>query len=86
MNGNTLIVPITDFLRRHKYYGDQLRHADGMTLTLDGWPYLDVKLNNRERNKALLEFVKTIDPKLFDNDEVWKAVAVRRNRKKPITL
>ncbi len=86
MNGNTLIVPITDFLRRHKYYDDQLHHADGMTLTLDGWPYLDVKLNNRERNKALLAFVKTIDPKLFANEKVWEEVAVRRNRKKPITL
>lgn len=85
MNGNTLVVPITDFIRNTKYYED-LAVRVNLTLTRDGRPYLDVKLNNQARNRKLLEFLNTIDPTLFANDEVWKAVAVRRNRKKPIRL
>lgn len=85
MNGNTLVVPITDFIRNTKYYEDLVAKVN-LTLTRDGWPYLDVKLNNQARNRKLLEFLDTIDPTLFANDEVWRAVAVRRNRKKPIRL
>lgn len=86
MNGNTLVVPITDFIRKTKYYEDLFPGIGEITLTRDGRPYLDVRLNNQARNRKLLEFLDTIDPTLFANDEVWKTVAVRRNRKKPIRL
>lgn len=86
MNGNTLIVPITDFVRKARYYADLLPKIDGMIITREGRPYMDVKLNNRQRNLALLKFLDTIDPNLFADDSVWKAVAVRRNRKKLVKL
>jgi len=41
---------------------------------------------NIKRNRGLLKLLNTWDGKLFDNDEIWKAVAVRRNCKKPIKL
>lgn len=87
MDTNTPIVPITDFIRRTKYYEDLLSDGvKGMVLTRDGWPYLEVKLTNQERNRRLLALVGTWKSTELDNDKVWKAVAVRRNRKKPIKL
>lgn len=87
MNGNTPIVPITDFIRRTKYYEDLL--TDGVheiTLTRDGWPFMEVRLTNQERNRRLLALVGTWKGTKLDDDKLWAKVFVRRNRKKPIKL
>lgn len=86
MNGNALIVPITDFIRRAKYYQDLMAKVAGITLTRDGRPYMDVKLNNQERNRRLLKFAGVWKGTRLDSDELWAKVFVRRNRKNPIKL
>lgn len=45
-----------------------------------------VRVTPEEKNRELLALQGTWDPKLFDNDAIWKAVTVRRNRKRPIKL
>lgn len=86
MNGNTLIVPITDFVRKSKHYADILPKVREMVITRDGRPYMDVKLTNEERNRRLLKFAGIWKGTELDNDELWAKVFVRRNRKKPIKL
>ncbi len=86
MNGNTLIVPITDFARHVSGYINSLPNVEEVVITRDSRAVATVKSTPREKNRALLKLQGTWDGSLFDNDEVWKAVAVRRNRKKPIRL
>ena len=45
---------------------------------------MDTKV--KEKNKKLLTLMGAWDGKLFGNDAVWKVVAIRRNRKKPIKI
>lgn len=86
MNGNAPIVSVTDFVRNFSDYLARLTSVDEIILTRDSRPVATVKSTPSEKNRALLKLVGTWDGSLFDNDAVWKAVAVRRNRKKPIKL
>jgi|GEM_PF-3550480 hypothetical protein len=86
MNATPLIIPITDFIRNTKYYSDLLPDVGTVTVTRDGRPYMDVKLNNIERNRRLLKFAGIWKGTGLDDDKLWAKVFARRNRKKPITL
>ncbi len=87
MNGNTTIAPITDFIRRTKYYEDLLcKNVREIVLTRDGWPFMEVKLTNQERNRRLLALAGTWKGTELDDDKLWAKVFVRRNRKTPIKL
>jgi hypothetical protein len=87
MNGNTLIVPISDFIRRVKYYEDLLPAVSGISLTRDGWSYMDVKLSNQARNRLLLKSAGAWEGTILDSDKLWNEVLSKRvNRRKPIKL
>lgn len=86
MNANAPIIPITDFLRKAKYYSDLLPDVDKLIVTRDGRPYMDINLSNQERNRRLLAFVGKWKGTSLDDDKLWAKVFVRRNRKKPVRL
>ena len=90
MNGNTTIVSTTDFLRNSGKYLNLIPRVEEMLLVRDGRKFATVKATPEEKNRELLKFLDTHDRSLWDDDKVWdkvwKAVAVRRNRKKPIRL
>ncbi|MEK7565715.1 MAG: hypothetical protein AAB506_01560 [Patescibacteria group bacterium] len=86
MNVNTPIIPVTDFVRNFASHMALLPRVQEIILTRDSRPVATLKATPEEKNRELLKFLKTIDGKLWKNDKVWKAVAVRRNRKEPIRL
>lgn len=86
MNANTPIVSVTDFGRNLSDYVNLLPRVEEIILTRDSRAVATVKSTAEEKNRALLKLQNTWDGSLFDNDKVWKAVAVRRNRKNPIKL
>lgn len=86
MDTNTPIVPVTDFVRNFAGYMASLPKLTEIILTRDSSPVAIIKATPEEKNRQLLNFLKTSDPSLWTNDKVWKEVAVRRNRKKPIRL
>lgn len=81
-----ITIPITDFLKKPGYFTDLLPNIEKISLMKDGRHIADIKASPEEKNKQLLELMGTFDKSLFANEEVWKAVSVRRNRKKPIKL
>lgn len=83
---DTQIVTITDFIRKFGEYAEMLPLMDKLILTRDGRPFATLKATPQEKNKRLLSLIKAWDGRLFGNDAVWKAVSVRRNRKKPIKI
>ena len=83
---DTKVMPITDFIRKFGEYADMLPLMDKFILTRDGRPFATLKATPQEKNKRLLSLRGAWDGRLFGNDAVWKAVAVRRNRKKPIKI
>lgn len=86
MNANTPIVSVTDFVRNFSDYVDLLPKVEEIILTRDSRAIATIKSTAEEKNRELLAFLGTWDPKLFANNEAWKAVAVRRNRKSPVKL
>lgn len=80
------IVPITDFIRRIGDYADMLPNVTKLIITRDGRPFATFQATPEEKNARLIKLFGTWKGSLFDNDMIWKAVAVRRNRKKPIKI
>lgn len=82
----TKTLTVTDFIRNLGVNLDLLPRITKMVLTRDGRPYAEIRLTPEERNRKFLQVLGTFDGRLFANDKVWKEVAVRRNRKKPIII
>lgn len=83
---DTIIIPITDFVRKFGAYANRLPSLEKIILTREGRPFAELKASPQEKNRKLIELIKSFDGKLFENEEVWKAVFTRRNRKKPIKI
>lgn len=83
---DTVIIPITDFVRKAGEYAARLPSLEKIILTKGGRPFAELKATPEEKNKKLIALIKSFDGKLFENEEVWKAVFTRRNRKKPIKI
>ena len=83
---DTVIIPITDFIRKFGQYADILANVDKLILTREGRPFATVEITAEEKNKKLLSLKNSWNGKLFENEEVWKAVLTRRNRRKPIKI
>lgn len=83
---DTIIIPITDFVRKAGEYADRLPSLEKIIITRGGRPFAELKASPQEKNRKLIELIKSFDSKLFENEEVWKAVFTRRNRKKPIKI
>ena len=82
----TRIIPVTDFIRNFGFYSDLLVEVDKLILTREGRPFATVETTPEEKNRKLLSLRGSWDGKLFENDAVWKAVLIRRNRKNPIKI
>lgn len=85
---DTKIVTITDFIRKFGEYADMLPKLDKIILTREGRPFATIKATPEEKNKQLLVWFEKWKGKGIDwgDDEFWKKVLTRKNRKKPITL
>ncbi len=83
---DTRIIPVTDFLRNARASLDLLSRIDKIILTREGRPFATMEITPEEKNKQLLALRGKWDGRLFDTPAIWKAVMVRRNRKKPIKL
>lgn len=83
---DTMIIPITDFVRKFGQYADKLSSLDKIILTREGRPFAELKSTPEEKNKKLLSFAGIWKGTKLDDDKLWKKVLVRRNRKKPIIL
>lgn len=81
----TKTLTVTDFVRNLGQNLDLLPSVSKIVLMREGRPYAEIKLTPEERNRKLLAVLGTFDEKLFENDRVWKDVAVRRNKKRPIS-
>ena len=82
----TRIIPVTDFIRNFGFYSDLLVEVDKLILTREGRPFATVETTPEEKNRKLLSLRGSWDGKLFEDDAVWKAVLIRRNRKNPIKI
>lgn len=80
------IVSTTDFIRNFGTYANLLPQVNELVLIRDGRRFATIKATPEEKNRELLSFLGSWDPKLFGNEKVWKAVMIRRDRKTPIKL
>lgn len=83
---DTIIIPVTDFIRKFGDYANRLPSLEKIILTREGRPFAELKLSPEERNRKLLSLRGSWDGKLFDNDKIWKAVLIRRNRKRTVKI
>lgn len=83
---NTIIVPITDFVRKLGEYTALLPRVNEIILTREGRPFATVKATPEEKNKQLLKSFGAWKGTNLDSDEFWEKVLVRKSRKKQIKI
>ncbi len=78
---NSLIVPVTDFIRRFGDYADMLPHVKELILTRDGRHFATITASPGEKNKKLLSLAGAWKGTELDSDDYWDRVLVRKNKK-----
>lgn len=83
---DTIIIPITDFIRKAGLYSERLPKLEKIILTKEGRPFAEVKATPQEKNRKLLSFFGAWKGTELDSDKFWKDILKRKNRKKIITV
>lgn len=78
---DTIIVPVTDFIRKFGEYADLLPKLDEIILTREGRHFAVIKASPRERNLRLLESAGVWKNTNLDDDSFWKKTLKRKNKK-----
>lgn len=79
---NTVIIPITDFIRKFGMYADKLPSLGELVLTRGGRPFATLKATPEEKNRELLKLFGAWKNTPLDSDALWKMVRTRKSRKK----
>ncbi len=86
MNGDTLIIPITDLRRKFGEVTAVLPEINSLLVTKKGRPFAILKATKEAKMKVLKKAAGSWEKTALDNNQVWQAVSKRKSRKSAVVL